>query len=117
MCSGWLSCRSARFDSPEPDPINQRIIKEFISDSLRIGVQIEVIGYQDVVVFDDRSLRLRASRANSVYKLIKLQAKPGIIASLVSIDSGESAPLYPNDLPEGRFYNRCVQVSVTTPNE
>jgi outer membrane protein OmpA-like peptidoglycan-associated protein len=104
-----------KFDSPDAGPLNDRIIKEFIVDDLRKGAQIVVTGYTDVVGLDDRNLKLSNDRAMTVVNAIKRLAKPGIVASLEGKGVGETAPLYSNDLPEGRFYNRTVQVIVTTP--
>jgi outer membrane protein OmpA-like peptidoglycan-associated protein len=104
-----------KFDSPEAGALNDRIIKEFIVDDLRKGAQVKVTGYTDVVGLDDRNLKLSNDRSNTVVNAIKRQAKGGIIASLSGQGVGETAPLYSNDLPEGRFYNRTVQVVIETP--
>jgi outer membrane protein OmpA-like peptidoglycan-associated protein len=104
-----------KFDSPEAGPLNDRIIKEFIVDDLRKGAQVAVTGYTDVVGLDDRNLKLSQDRSKTVENAIKRLTKAGIIASLTGKGVGETAPLYSNDLPEGRFYNRTVQVIVETP--
>jgi outer membrane protein OmpA-like peptidoglycan-associated protein len=104
-----------KFDSPEAGPLNDRIIKEFIVDDLRKGAQVAVTGYTDVVGLDDRNKALSEQRAGTVVNAIKRLTKAGIIASLSGKGVGEAAPLYSNDLPEGRFYNRTVQVIVETP--
>jgi outer membrane protein OmpA-like peptidoglycan-associated protein len=104
-----------KFDSPEAGPLNDRIIKEYIVDDLRKGAQVAVTGYTDVVGLDDRNLKLSEQRAGTVVNAVKRLSKPGIIASLTGKGVGETSPLYSNDLPEGRFYNRTVQVIVETP--
>jgi outer membrane protein OmpA-like peptidoglycan-associated protein len=104
-----------KFDSPEAGALNDRIVKEYIVDDLRKGARIQVTGYTDVVGLDDRNLKLSNDRANTVVKGIQRQAKSGIIASLNGKGVGEASPLYSNDLPEGRFYNRTVQVVIETP--
>jgi hypothetical protein len=38
--------------------------------------------------------------------------KQNLLASLDGKGVGEEAPLYSNELPEGRFYNRTVQIVV-----
>lgn len=104
-----------RFDSPEAGPINERILKETVIPGLRKGARVRVVGHTDVVGLDDRNLKLSSDRARTVVNAIRRLAPPGIIASIEGIGTGESSPLHTNDLPEGRFYNRCVQVIVTTP--
>jgi outer membrane protein OmpA-like peptidoglycan-associated protein len=104
-----------KFDSPEAGPLNDRIIKEFIVDDLKKGAKIVVTGYTDVIGLEDRNTKLSGDRAMTVVNAIKRLTKPGIIASLEGKGVGEAAPLYSNDLPEGRFYNRTVQVIVETP--
>jgi len=39
----------------------------------------------------------------------------GRVKSLTSHGFGKTAPLYDNAVPEGRYYNRTVQVLVETP--
>ena len=34
---------------------------------------------------------------------------------MISKGYGKTEPLYPNELPEGRYYNRTVQVFIETP--
>ncbi len=104
-----------KFDSPEAGPLNDRIIREFILADLRKGAQIDVTGYTDVIGLDDRNLKLSGDRANTVVNAVRKNVRAGVYASLNGKGVGETAPLYPNVLPEGRFYNRTVQVIVTTP--
>jgi outer membrane protein OmpA-like peptidoglycan-associated protein len=104
-----------KFDSPEMGPGNERILKENIIPDLRKGARVRVVGYTDVVGLDDRNLKLSHDRAMTVVNAIKRLAPSGIIASIEGMGVGESASLYSNESPEGRFYNRCVRVVVTTP--
>ena len=103
-----------KFDSPEMGPVNERIVKEYIVAGLRQGAQLTITGYNDRIVISDRSLKLHDDRASTVVKAIKRETKPGIIASLNGNGVGPDDLLHPIDLPEGRFYNRSVQVIVTT---
>ncbi len=104
-----------KFDSPEAGALNDRIIREFILPGVRPGAKINVTGYTDVVGLDDRNMKLSGDRANTVVQAVKRNVKAGLYNSLNGRGVGETAPLYSNDLPEGRFYNRTVQVIITTP--
>jgi outer membrane protein OmpA-like peptidoglycan-associated protein len=104
-----------KFDSPEAGPLNERILKEFIYNDVRQGAKIAVTGYTDIVGLEDRNLKLSKDRAATVTNGIRKNVKSSLIASIVGDGVGETSPLYNNDLPEGRFYNRTVQVRIVTP--
>lgn len=104
-----------KFDSPEAGALNERILDEFVYSDVRPGAQIEVTGYTDVVGLEDRNLKLSEQRAGTVTNGVRRNVRAGVYASLVGKGVGETAPLYTNDLPEGRFYNRTVQVRIVTP--
>lgn len=104
-----------KFDSPEAGALNERILKEFVYSDIRQGAQIEITGYTDVVGLEDRNLKLSEQRAGTVVSGIRKNVRAGLYQSLNGKGVGETAPLYTNDLPEGRFYNRTVQVKIVTP--
>lgn len=104
-----------KFDSPEAGPLNDRIIREFILPSVGQGAKIKVTGYTDVVGAEDRNKKLSGDRAGTVVNAVKRNVRAGVYASLIGDGVGEENPLYRNDLPEGRFYNRTVQVIIETP--
>ncbi len=64
----------------------------------------------------DHNKKLSENRARTVARAIEQYAK-GRYQSLTARGVGEDDPLYTNDLPEGRFYNRTVQVLISTPIE
>jgi outer membrane protein OmpA-like peptidoglycan-associated protein len=103
------------FDSPNAGPLNDRIIREFILPSVGQGARINVTGYTDVVGAEDRNLKLSGDRANTVVTAVRKNVRAGVYSSLDGKGVGEASPLYRNDLPEGRFYNRTVQVIIETP--
>jgi outer membrane protein OmpA-like peptidoglycan-associated protein len=105
-----------KFNSPEAGPLNDRILHEYIYQDVRPGARIEVIGHTDVVGLDDANLRLSQARAKTVTDGIRKNVKAGVFANLDGKGVGELDALYPNELPEGRFYNRTVQVRITTPS-
>ena len=104
-----------KFDSDEAGPLNERILKTYVYDEILPGAQIKVTGYTDIVGMEDRNLRLSQQRAGTVDRGLKANVKGGKIASLVTEGVGETQPLFSNDLPEGRFYNRTVQIVIETP--
>ena len=105
-----------KFDSPEAGKLNERVLKTFVYSDIRNGAQIKVTGYTDVVGAEDRNLTLSKNRANTVFKGIRKNVSRSLIGSLNTEGVGETQPLFSNDLPEGRFYNRTVQVVIETPN-
>jgi outer membrane protein OmpA-like peptidoglycan-associated protein len=73
-----------------------------------------VVGHTDVIGSDEYNLKLSASRGakakEELASLLQIKVK-----SLDSKGVGEAEPLFDNSLPEGRFYNRTVQVIIETP--
>lgn len=103
------------FDSDRLGAINQRILREHVYPDIIPGTAIEVIGHTDVVGLDDHNLRLTRARANNVAREIRNNVPAENITTLTVTAVGESAPIYTNMLPEGRFYNRTVQVLTDAP--
>lgn len=102
------------FDKAEAGAINNRIMKDYVYDRVKPTSSVEVIGHTDVVGLEDHNQKLSERRAGTVKDGIdtKTGKKYG---KLNSIGVGEDKPLYTNELPEGRFYNRTVQVLIRTP--
>jgi len=61
----------------------------------------------------DHNKRLSERRSGTVQTGIGKNAKQ--YGTLSSRGTGEDEPLFTNDLPEGRFFNRTVQVRIETP--
>ncbi len=102
------------FDRSDAGPINLRIMRDYVYDRVLPESKIEVIGHTDVVGLYDHNQKLSERRANAVYNELN-KATKGKYNSLVKRGVGEDEALYTNDLPEGRFYNRTVQVLIRTP--
>lgn len=100
-----------RFDA---GPLNERIMRDYVYSRCRPSSKIEVIGHTDVVGMYDHNMKLSNNRAGEVKKGIDKQTGSKY-NQLNSKGVGEEDPLYTNELPEGRFYNRTVQVIVRTP--
>jgi len=99
------------FNSAVLGPRNERILGEV---SERIGPQsvVTVTGFTDLIGEEQVNQLLSERRALSV--AAKLSEVVKLTRSIRTVGYGESAPLFTNDLPEGRFYNRTVQILLET---
>ncbi|MFP4527746.1 MAG: OmpA family protein [Candidatus Kapaibacterium sp.] len=102
------------FDRSDAGPVNEKIMREYVYDRIKPSSVIEVIGHTDVVGLYEHNQKLSVRRSNTVYRGIQNTTK-GKYAELETRGVGEDEPLYSNELPEGRFYNRTVQVIIQTP--
>lgn len=102
------------FDKDVAGPINEKIMKDYVYDRCMPSSIIEVIGHTDVVGLYDHNQKLSDRRSNTVFNGIMKQSG-GKVGKIGKRGVGEDEPLYDNTLPEGRFYNRTVQVIIRTP--
>ncbi len=99
-----------RFDA---GPLNEKILKDYVYNRVTSESKVTVIGHTDVVGLEKHNKRLSEKRANTVTTGIKKNAKK--VSDITTTGVGEEKPLYPNELPEGRLYNRTIQVLIKTP--
>lgn len=102
------------FDKSDAGAINERIMNDYVYGRVYPTSAVEVVGHTDVVGMYDHNKKLSDRRSEYVKGGINKKSG-GKYGSLTSRGVGEEDPLYTNDLPEGRFYNRTVQVLVKTP--
>jgi outer membrane protein OmpA-like peptidoglycan-associated protein len=102
------------FDKFIAGPINDRIMNDYVYDRVKPTSVVEVIGHTDIVGLYEHNQKLSENRSKTVYEGI-MKKTGGKFAILNRRGVGEDEPLYFNDLPEGRFYNRTVQVLIKTP--
>ncbi len=102
------------FDRFDAGPINERILKDYVFDRVKKTSKVIVIGHTDVVGLYDHNQVLSGKRSGTVKDGIDKKTLKQY-GALESRGVGEDEPLYNNDLPEGRFYNRTVQVNIRTP--
>ena len=83
-------------------------VKERIKESAETGnTEVKIFGFTDLVGDDRINKRIATARANAVYR--RLNIRDAYVEGI-----GKDKVLYNNDLPEGRFYCRTVQIEVET---
>jgi outer membrane protein OmpA-like peptidoglycan-associated protein len=102
------------FDKATMGKFNERIMKDYVYSRVFGSSKVHVEGHTDVVGLYEHNKRLSIRRAKSVFTDLK-QTTKGKYGELTTEGVGEDEPLYTNDTPEGRFYNRTVQVRIQTP--
>ncbi|MEP7220675.1 MAG: OmpA family protein, partial [Bacteroidota bacterium] len=104
------------FDHAALTGFNQRVLREYVySDIAKMKGEVDVLGHTDIIGTERHNLGLSRMRASSVVSdIAKVMGKSTAYKTNPrGRGVGEDDPLYPNDLPEGRFYNRTVQVRIT----
>jgi len=104
-----------KFDSPEAGELNERIMSTWVYPRVKPSSVIRIEGHTDVVGLDTRNKKLSEDRARTAENFIKKRTSN--FKELNTRGTGEEEPLYSNELPEGRFFNRTVQVIIETPLE
>ena len=94
------------FDSPKLNEYHRRVVS-IIQNRVPPASEIDVTGYTDRMGTDDRNLQLSEGRAKSVSDAL------GYSQALYR-GFGET-DIFNNDLPEGRCYNRTVEILASTP--
>jgi outer membrane protein OmpA-like peptidoglycan-associated protein len=88
---------------------HERLLNEFVRPYLKAESRLEATGYTDNITGDAGvNLRLSEQRAQTLVNALSLGSK-------TARGVGGSKLLYPNNLPEGRFYSRTVELRVETP--
>lgn len=95
------------FDKAELSGANSKLV-DFIKRKISQDATVKITGFSDNVGDDDYNLRLSDARAKSAARALNIR-------NAEANGVGESQPLFNNSLPEGRFYNRTVEILVTTP--
>lgn len=85
-----------------------REVVDFVKDRITDKAKVYVYGYSDSMGDEDINKKISERRARSVANRLRL--RDAEVRGL-----GEETLLYDNDLPEGRFYCRTVQITVETP--
>jgi len=102
------------FDKSDVGPMNSRILREYVLPRLFESSDALVVGHTDVIGETQYNQTLSQSRGGNAKEDLARLAKSKY-KTLESKGVGEEEPLFDNRLPEGRFYNRTVQVIIETP--
>lgn len=98
------------FNRSDLNEANLRI-SEFAKRRIKKNSTVSIKGYTDRMGDENHNLQLSIKRAQATAKVLGVDLK-------YAIGLGESLPLlYNNDLPEGRFYCRTVNIEIVTPIE
>jgi outer membrane protein OmpA-like peptidoglycan-associated protein len=100
------------FDDHRLDAISIRALRKYVDSDLTPDSKIHITGLTDIIGSTEHNLKLSVQRASVVVQHLLKHNRPGSYASLDSQGAGEDSPLYSNDLPEGRFYNRTVYIRI-----
>ena len=104
------------FNRYDAGPFNERILKEFVYTRTTPKSDIAIEGHTDVIGMFESNGKLSANRAKTVETGIRGATK-NQFQSLESKGVGEEQEFFINQLPEGRLYNRTVQINIQTPIE
>jgi len=102
------------FNSAALGSKNEKILQLVYSRISRKS-SLLVIGSTDVIGDEQANLILSQRRAQAAYE--KLVASLEYSIPIRTVGYGESLAPFTNSLPEGRFYNRTVQIVIETPRE
>jgi outer membrane protein OmpA-like peptidoglycan-associated protein len=100
------------FDVAEPGPRNESIMNEYVYPRVTDEARITVSGYTDVIGSDDYNLKLSQQRADAVRTVLLARLGQDAAARVNAVGLGETSPVFSNDTPEGRFYNRTVSLRI-----
>lgn len=103
------------FDNAGLTPMNRRIMDEYVLPDVVKGSRIDIIGHTDYVGLAEYNLGLSERRAQTAVGTVRDEKKRVGYATLEGKGIGEEPPIYSNALPEARFYNRTVVITVVSP--
>lgn len=86
------------------------LVTDFIKTRIEEGSDIDIEGYTDIIGNNEYNKKLAQSRAEAVAKNLNVDVK-------FAKGKGMSSELYDNNIPEGRYYNRTVIITVETRSE
>lgn len=98
------------FDGARLTANDKRTIREYILPEIRPTSKVLITGYTDG---QESSVKLSERRARTIANALEAMRAPWEQASVQCI--GNERLLYDNKLPEGRFFNRTVQLVISSP--
>jgi hypothetical protein len=97
-------------------PLNRRVLREYIIPDIENGGgEVEVMGCSGTMEAGTDGGRIAGERATAVATDIRATIKKSPSRTIQAHGIEGEDRIYPNELPEGRFYNRTVQVRIVHP--
>ncbi|MGE3801579.1 MAG: OmpA family protein, partial [Candidatus Kapaibacterium sp.] len=103
-------------NSSSLDTTQQRILVDYCYPFFSGALSIKITGYADMWE-NDSTEALSRERATQVLNHVRKSVLLSPRTKVVDEGVGSTQPLYSNDLPEGRYYNRTVQILVESPRD
>lgn len=104
-------------ERPELMPEQTRMLDELVRPLVKRESDVLITGYTDATGDVKASQKLAEARSQAAYK--HLNSGTGAAALPTAFVKSRAAQMksapFPNNLPEGRFYNRSVEIRVETP--
>jgi outer membrane protein OmpA-like peptidoglycan-associated protein len=96
------------YDSPQLGRRNERILGTYVQPEIGPGSTVRITGHTDRIGEAEYNRALSMQRARNAARVLRVSDEQ-------AVGKGEEDPPNDNALPEGRFYNRTVEVVVETP--
>jgi len=103
------------YDRERPLTVHASTVQRFVIPSIQPDSRVDLDGYTDRKGSENSNLQLSRERATVISTLIPSE-NMGTINALGEGGPDKVAP-YSNQTPEGRLYNRTVQITIRTPIE
>lgn len=100
------------FDVAEPGERNERIMQDYVYPRITAGSRVTVNGYTDAIGSEEYNLKLSQQRADAVRDVLLARMGEEAAERVIAVGHGETAPVFSNDVQEGRFYNRTVNLVI-----
>ena len=101
------------FDKFKINQNNEKILKNFVSNSIQENSEIRIIGSTDILGTLEYNMQLSQQRAEATKNFLQSLNMKTKFTQVEGI--GNSNLKYDNSTPEGRFYSRTVLIEVKTP--
>lgn len=100
------------FDVAKPGERNEHIMNEYVYPRITPGSRITVNGYTDIIGSEEYNLKLSQQRADAVREILLQRMGEEASERVTAVGHGMTIPIFSNDNPEGRFYNRTVNLII-----
>jgi len=106
------------FDVFTPGAANEKIMQEYVFPRITPPALVRITGYTDAIGSNEYNLTLSRNRADEVRKILEDRMLGSLPSEDVTAEGvGEEQPIFENNLPEKRFYNRTVNLVIERKGE